>query len=138
MQLDYQHGTGHGVGYLLGVHEGPNQIRWRSTGGDAVLEPGMITSNEPGLYLTGQYGIRLENLLLCVSRGESSYGKFLGFEPLTLVPFDLDAVDSSQMTREEITLLNAYHELVLKTLSPHLTEEEGLWLSHATRPIAFS
>lgn len=138
MQLDYQHGTGHGVGYLLGVHEGPNQIRWRSTGGDAVLEPGMITSNEPGLYLTGQYGIRLENLLLCVSQGESSYGKFLGFEPLTLVPFDLDAVDSSQMTREEITLLNAYHELVLKTLSPYLTEEEGLWLSHATRPIALS
>ncbi|MDF2838623.1 MAG: Xaa-Pro aminopeptidase [Evtepia sp.] len=135
MKLDYNHGTGHGVGYLLNVHEGPNHFRWRNTAETAVLEAGMITSDEPGLYLEGQYGIRLENLLLCVPRGETQYGKFLGFEHLTLVPFDLDAVDSSQMNRQEIELLNTYHKMVFSTLSPHLTAEEATWLANATRPI---
>lgn len=135
MKLDYNHGTGHGVGYLLNVHEGPNHFRWRHTAETCVLEPGMITSDEPGLYLEGKYGIRLENLLLCVSRGETDYGKFLGFEPLTLVPFDLDAIERTQMSAHEIQLLNNYHKIVFGVLSPHLTTEEAIWLAHATRPI---
>lgn len=135
MKLDYNHGTGHGVGYLLNVHEGPNHFRWRNTAENAVFEVGMITSNEPALYLEGQYGIRLENLLLCVDRGASQYGQFLGFEPLTLVPFDLDAIDSTQMNPQEIALLNNYHKMVFSALSSYLTEKEAAWLSHATRAI---
>ncbi len=135
MQLDYQHGTGHGVGYLLSVHEGPNQIRWRATPGAACFEAGMITSNEPGLYLAGAYGIRLENLLLCVPRGESAYGRFLGFEDLTLVPFDREAIEVSQLTQEECALLNRYHEKVYQHLSPFLTKEENDWLSKQTCPL---
>lgn len=135
MQLDYQHGTGHGVGYLLSVHEGPNQIRWRATPGAASFEAGMITSNEPGLYLAGAYGIRLENLLLCVPRGESAYGRFLGFEALTLVPFDRDAMEVSQLTQEERSLLNRYHDMVYQSLSPFLTNEENDWLLSQTCPL---
>jgi Xaa-Pro aminopeptidase len=136
MKLDYNHGTGHGVGYLLNVHEGPNSIRWRYTAETAILEAGMITSDEPGLYLEGQYGIRLENLLLCVPRGETQYGRFLGFEHLTLVPFDLDAIDCTQMSQQEITLLNDYHKAVFEALSPHLSDKESVWLSHVTQPVS--
>lgn len=135
MQLDYQHGTGHGVGYLLSVHEGPNQIRWRATPGAAIFEAGMITSNEPGLYLEGEYGIRLENLLLCVPRGESRYGRFLGFEPLTLVPFDRDAIELAQLSPHERTLLNQYHASVFKQLLPYLNKEEAGWLHTITLPL---
>lgn len=133
--LDYNHGTGHGVGYLLSVHEGPNNIRWNSSPHDVPLEAGMITSNEPGAYLEGQYGIRLENLLLCVERSKSLYGSFLAFEPLTLVPFDLDAINPAEMTMEERMLLNRYHSLVRDTLAPHLSSEEASWLLYATRPL---
>ena len=135
MGLDYGHGTGHGVGYLLNVHEGPVAIRPRSTPNDIPLEVGMVISNEPGLYLEGRYGIRLENLLLCVPMGESTYGTFLGFEPLTLVPFDRDAVDPAQLTPQEALLLDAYHKTVLDLISPHLNPAERAWLEAATRPI---
>ncbi len=135
MGLDYGHGTGHGVGYLLNVHEGPIAIRLRSTPNDMPLETGMVISNEPGLYLEGRYGIRLENLLLCVSLEESTYGTFLGFEPLTLVPFDRDAIDPHQLTLPEAQLLDAYHNYVRETLSPLLNPAERAWLAAATRPI---
>ena len=133
--LDYNHGTGHGVGYLLSVHEGPQNIRYQSAGAPARMEPGMITSDEPGLYLPGKYGIRLENLLLCVERENGEFGQFLGFEVLTMCPFDLDAVEVSALTAEEKGLLNAYHRKVRETLSPYLTEAENVWLGQATREI---
>ena len=133
--LDYNHGTGHGVGYLLSVHEGPQNIRYQSAGVPARMEPGMITSDEPGLYLPGKYGIRLENLLLCVERENGEFGQFLGFEVLTMCPFDLDAVEVSALTAEEKGLLNAYHKKVRETLAPYLTEEENAWLGQTTREI---
>lgn len=133
--LDYNHGTGHGVGYLLNVHEGPQSIRYQTASGSAKLEPGMITSDEPGLYLEGKYGIRLENLVLCVERETNEYGTFLGFEPLTMCPFDLDAVAVEELTGEEKRLLNDYHALVRRNLTPCFDEEERAWLDEATRAI---
>lgn len=135
MGLDFRHGTGHGVGQVLSVHEGPNAIRHRSMPGDTPLLPGMITSNEPGFYLDGQYGIRLENLLLCVEAETTQFGRFLAFETLTLVPFDLDAVDPTQMSPDEIRLLDTYHAQVRETLSPYLNEAQAQWLVQATRPV---
>lgn len=129
MQLNYRHGTGHGVGYLLGVHEGPQQIHARASTNEVALAAGMLTSNEPGVYLEGEYGIRLENLLLCVPRGESSFGHFLGFEPLTLVPFARDAIDLTQLSAEELYQPNGYHQMVYAALSPLLSAEEAAWLS---------
>lgn len=133
--LDFNHGTGHGVGYLLSVHEGPQAIRWRSNGKEAPLVPGMITSDEPGVYFDGEYGIRLENLVLCVEKETTPMGTFLGFETLTLTPFDLDAVDPGQLTPKERDLLNAYHARVREAISPHLPPEEAAWLREATRPL---
>ena len=133
--LDYNHGTGHGVGHILSVHEGPQSIRWRSLGEDAPLEPGMITSDEPGFYLDGAYGIRLENLLLCVPRQQTGGGTFLGFETLTLTPFDLDAVDATMLSPRELALLNDYHACVYERIAPHLPPEEAAWLRQATRPL---
>lgn len=133
--LDYNHGTGHGVGYLLGVHEGPQSIRYQTTSGCAKLEPGMITSDEPGLYLEGKYGIRLENLVLCVERETNEYGTFLGFEPLTMCPFELSAIEEGGLSQQEKDLLNAYHETVYQTLSPYFDEEERAWLREATQAI---
>ena len=133
--LDFNHGTGHGVGYLLSVHEGPQNIRWRSTGKETPLAPGMITSDEPGVYFDGDYGIRLENLVLCVEQETTPFGTFLGFEPLTLTPFDLDAVDPDQLTPKERTLLNTYHARVREAIAPHLPPEEAAWLQAATHPI---
>lgn len=135
--LDYNHGTGHGVGYLLSVHEGPQNIRQKPIQGrNAPLLPGMVTSNEPGFYLDGQYGIRLENLMLCVERSTTPYGTFLGFETLTLTPFDLDAVEPALMSAEEKALLNTYHAKVYEAIAPHLPQEEAQWLKEATRPIS--
>lgn len=130
--LDYKHGTGHGVGYLLSVHEGPNNFRHASAGKDAVLEPGMILSDEPGLYLANRYGIRLENLLVCRELETSEYGRFFGFEPLTLVPFDRDAIDPAQLTPCERAWLNTYHAAVYESLSLHLEAAERSWLAEAT------
>ena len=134
--MDYNHGTGHGVGYLLSVHEGPQNIRYAVNPASSVkLQPGMITSNEPGLYMEGQYGIRLENLMLCVKKAENGYGSFLGFENLTMCPFELDAILPEEMTRQEKDTLNAYHKTVYETLAPWLDEEEKIWLKEATRAI---
>ena len=135
MGLDFNHGTGHGVGYLLSVHEGPQSIRWASLGQDAALLPGMVTSDEPGVYFDGDYGIRLENLMLCVRQDTTPFGTFLGFESLTLTPFDLDAVDPSLMSDEEKVLLNRYHAKVRDALTPLLPPEEAVWLQDATRPV---
>ncbi len=136
--LDYNHGTGHGVGYLLSVHEGPQNIRYRLSSGQGAgtpLEAGMITSDEPGIYLEENYGIRLENLLLCVEKERNTYGTFLGFETLTLCPFELEAIEPGCLTVEEKRLLNVYHEKVYQALSPYFTEEENVWLREATREI---
>ena len=135
--MDYNHGTGHGVGYLLNIHEGPQGFRWKSTGKneEAVLEPGMITSNEPGFYMEGKFGVRLENMIVCMEGETNSYGRFLYFDNLTMVPFDLDAVEVSMLTEREKQLLNDYHTLVRNTLTPLMTAEEGNWLRRATRHI---
>ncbi len=132
--LDFNHGTGHGVGYLLSVHEGPQRIRY-GCHADTPLEPGMITSNEPGLYLEGKYGIRLENLELCIKKEETEYGVFLGFEPLTMCPFELDAICAEELSEREKKLLNDYHETVYQTLSPWLDDAERAWLRSAARAI---
>ena len=102
---------------------------------NAVLEPGMITSDEPGLYLEGKYGIRTENLILCVEREKNEFGQFLGFEYLTFVPIDLDAVDERLMSERDMELLNEYHRQVYEKISLYLTEEEKAWLGKATAPV---
>lgn len=132
--LDYKSGTGHGVGYLLSVHEGPNYFRYNSKDSTA-LEAGMITTNEPGIYLENKYGIRIENELLCVDAGNSRFGDFLKFETLTIAPIDLDAVDINLLTNDEKEWLNEYHKNVYDVLSPLVTPEEREWLAKYTRMI---
>lgn len=134
---DYNHGTGHGVGYLLNVHEGPNSFRWKNLPGNLapVLEEGMITSDEPGYYLENEFGIRHENLVLCKKAEKTSFGQFMCFEPLTMVPFDLEGINPEEMTERERKLLNDYHQKVYTTISPYLDEEEKEWLKQATREI---
>lgn len=134
--LDYNHGTGHGVGYLLSVHEGPNNFRFRppvSKRSDCVLEEGMITSDEPGIYLEGKFGIRLENMIVCQKDMENSYGSFLCFDSLTLVPFDRSAIIAEELNTKEKEWLNKYHQKVFETISPYLTEEEACWLKEETQ-----
>lgn len=128
--LDYRCGTGHGVGYYLGVHEGPNAFRWRTNPKqmDAVLAPGMVTTDEPGVYVPGKYGIRTENMLLCKKQHQNEYGAFLEFEPLTLVPIDMDGIDLTLFSQKEKRLLSNYQKLVFDTISPYLTQEESNWL----------
>ncbi len=133
--LDYLHGTGHGVGYLLSVHEGPQAIRWRHTGNPCALEAGMIVSDEPGYYRAGAFGIRHENLLLVTPAGESEYGHFLAFSPLTLVPFDRDAIDPALLPGEDRSRLNAYHRQVFAALAPLFSGEELERLRDATAPL---
>ena len=137
LDLDYKHGTGHGVGFLLNVHEDPNHFRLhdRAGGLGAVQEPGMVTSDEPGVYLEGKYGVRLENLLLCQSGSANEYGQFLYFEPLTVVPFDRAAIDPAILSDRELGLLNDYHAKVYETVSPYLTDAEREWLAAETAPI---
>jgi len=138
MGCDYNHGTGHGVGYLLNVHESPNAFRYKilkEPGQNAVLEEGMITSDEPGIYLTGKYGIRLENLILCVKKEKNEFGQFMGFEPLTFVPFDRDAIDVGQMSQKELALLNDYHRQVYDKLEKYLCGEEKEWLADVCAPL---
>lgn len=136
--LDYNHGTGHGVGYLLNVHEGPQAIRHKMTPGrneSIAFKSGMITSNEPGLYFPHNYGIRLENLMLCIEKFRNEYGVFLGFEPLTLCPFEACAINVSQLSVEELKTLNDYHHLVYETLKPYLSREDKMWLECVTAPL---
>ena len=123
---NYLHGTGHGVGHFLNVHEGPQSIRMNYN--PAPLQPGMVTSNEPGIYKTGQYGIRIENLLLTVACKTTEWGEFYAFETLTLCPIDKKLIDGSLMNKDEIQWLNAYHRKVYETLKPFLTENEKEWL----------
>ena len=129
----YLHGTGHGVGHFLNVHEGPQNIRLNEN--PATLQPGMLTSNEPGLYITDKYGIRCENLVLTVPAFTTEFGNFYKFETVTLFPFDLKLFDTDIMSDDEIRWLNAYHKHVYDTLSPELNEEERAWLEHKTIPL---
>ncbi|MDE6566866.1 MAG: M24 family metallopeptidase, partial [Lachnospiraceae bacterium] len=135
--LDFNHGTGHGVGYLLSVHEGPQGIRQKEPGGrvGTVLEEGMVLSNEPGVYLSGEYGIRLENLMLCVQDRQTSWGDFMRFETLTMVPFDRDAILPECMGEEELRWLNEYHSEVYDKISPYLDQQEAEWLAEVTAPL---
>lgn len=132
--IDFNHGTGHGVGYLLNVHEGPNGFRMKQDAGGA-FEAGMVTSDEPGFYQEGQYGIRLENLILCKNAEATEYGQFLCFEPLTMVPFDPEAIDKAMLTSEDKELLNRYHRKVYEEIAEELAEEERAWLAKVTAPI---
>ncbi len=153
---DYRHGTGHGVGFLLNVHEGPQNINLKGAGGKMTesFREGMITSDEPGVYLDGHFGIRLENMMVCLEtsklkdnagksmafEGKSKeyaddYGPFFGFETLTMVPFDKRSIDPAYMSAQDIRLLNEYHEKVYNTVSPFLTEEEKNWLREETAAI---
>ncbi|HOO27556.1 MAG TPA: aminopeptidase P family protein, partial [Lachnospiraceae bacterium] len=135
--IDYRHGTGHGIGSFLNVHEGPQAFRFKINREhlQPPLQAGMITSDEPGIYIEGSHGIRLENELLCVKKEETEWGSFLGFETLTLVPFDLDAVLPKLMSEKEKILLNVYHANVFRTLCPHLTDSEKTWLAAHTHKI---
>lgn len=131
--LNYGHGTGHGVGYCLNVHEGPQRIS-AVAGNDpeSYLRPGMIVSDEPAIYREGMYGIRTENLLLCYEDEETEYGKFLGFETLSLCYIDKDLIDLSMLTPEEISWLNNYHAEVYEKIHPYLSPEVQLWLKEKT------
>lgn len=136
--IDYRCGTGHGNGYLLNVHEGPNSFRWRiqeNIPKAAVFEEGMITTDEPGVYEEGKYGIRIENELLCKKGIKNEYGQFMEFEIITYAPIDLDAVNAEEMTLNEKNILNEYHKKVYETISPYLTEDEREWLKYNTRKI---
>ena len=135
---DYNHGTGHGVGYFLNVHEGPNGFRWKAVPERrdcVVFEEGMITSDEPGFYEEGEFGIRHESLLLCKKDTVTDYGQFMRFEPLTMVPFDLDGIIPEMLDRSEKEVLNGYHRKVRETIAPYLEDEERDWLYQVTREI---
>ena len=137
--IDYRCGTGHGVGYLLSVHEGPNAFRWYKSptrNEDTVMEAGMVTTDEPGIYIEGSHGIRIENELVCKKLEMNEYGQFMGFEAITCAPIDLDAVIPEQMNCRQREWLNAYHAFVLEKLEPLMaSEDERAWLRHATRAI---
>lgn len=136
--LDYKCGTGHGVGYLLNVHEAPNGFRWKivpERKDSAIFEEGMVTTDEPGVYLEGEYGIRTENELVCYKAEKNEYGQFMKFETITYAPIDLDAIDPELLTKREKQLLNDYHHMVYEKLSPYLTEEEQKWLQVYTRAV---
>lgn len=138
MGIDYRCGTGHGVGHILNVHEGPNGFRWKivqERNDSGKLEAGMITTDEPGVYLEGAYGIRLENELICVKDEKNEYGQFMKFENITYVPMDLDAILPEEMTFSEKQELNEYHQMVYEKISPYLNEEERDWLKEYTRAV---
>ena len=133
--LNYLHGTGHGVGTYLNVHEGPHQIRmeWKP----APLVAGMTVTDEPGIYLAGKFGVRIENTLLVIPYKETEFGKFLQFESLTLCPIDKTPILVELLTQEELDWLNQYHQRVFDTLSPHLSDEETVWLREVCMPLSF-
>ena len=138
IDIDYQCGTGHGVGHVLSVHEGPHGIRWgRPLPGrpNAVLEEGMIVTNEPGVYMPHKLGIRIENELLVQKGTKNFYGQFMYFDDITLCPYERDAIDLSLLNEEEIRQINAYHAHVYEMLSPCLNEEECAWLRKETAPL---
>jgi Xaa-Pro aminopeptidase len=137
MNIDYKCGTGHGIGYILNVHEGPQNVRWRFTKEqkDVPLKEGMILSNEPGVYIEGSHGIRTENIMVVKKGVKNGDGQFMHFDSLTWVPLDLELIDASYMERKDIQRLNDYHRQVYEKISPLMTEEEALWLKEATREI---
>ena len=137
--LDYNHGTGHGVGFVLGVHEGPERVHWdvNRQKHHCVIEEGMIFSNEPGMYLAGKFGVRVENLVVVRKVEENEYGRFLALEPLTLVPYDRDAIDLTLLTSRDVELMNDYHEKVYAAISPYLAGDELAWLKEVTAPVTF-
>lgn len=134
--LDYKCGTGHGMGYLLNIHEPPTNFRWRYRVGDShQMEAGMILTDEPGVYIEGSHGIRLENELLVCMAEKNEYGQFMNFETITYIPFDLDGINPEIMNSDDIKYLNAYHKTVFEKISPYLNEEETEWLRKYTREI---
>ncbi|MDU5020625.1 MAG: aminopeptidase P family protein [Clostridiales bacterium] len=138
MGIDYKCGTGHGIGFLLNVHEAPNGFRWRiipDRFDSAVLEEGMVTTNEPGIYVEGSHGIRTENELVVRKAEKNEYGQFMEFEVVTFAPIDIDAIDVNDLNREEREYLNNYHKLVYKKISPYLEEDEAQWLKNYTKEI---
>ncbi len=135
--IDYKCGTGHGVGYILNVHEGPQGIRWRFTENqkEALLEAGMDVTNEPGVYIEGSHGIRTENVMVVRNGVKNADGQFMYFDTLTFVPIDLEAIDTKYLQPFQIDMLNRYHEQVYEKISPLLDGEEREWLREATRPV---
>lgn len=136
--IDYKCGTGHGVGYMLNVHEGPNGFRWKKVperNDGCIIEAGMVTTDEPGVYIEGSHGIRIENELVCVESEENEYGQFMGFETITLAPIDLDGIDVKWLDEKDRIRLNNYHRKVFDKVSPFLNEDEREWLGGYTREI---
>ena len=134
--LNYNHGTGHGVGYLLNIHEGPAGFRYKYRAGETEeIQEGMVITDEPGLYIEGSHGIRLENELLARKGVQNEYGQFLYFETITLIPFDLDAINPAILDEENKKLLNEYHKRVYEEIAPHLNEEEKAFLKKYTRAV---
>lgn len=131
--INYGHGTGHGVGAFLNVHEGPQSIRPNEN--PVTLEPGMIQSNEPGIYRAGKYGIRIENLIACQQEMDTEFGKFYGFETLTLCPIDTKPIALEMLTADEREWLNNYHKMVYEKISPLMEEEQKAWLKEKTKPL---
>ncbi len=137
IDMDYKCGTGHGVGYILNVHEGPQNMRWRFTDGmtEAVIEAGMDISNEPGIYVEGSHGIRIENIMVAENDVKNEYGQFMHFKTLTWVPIDMDAIDLSYMSEVQKKMLREYQQKVYEKVSPFLTAEEAEWLRRETRAV---
>ncbi len=137
IDIDYQCGTGHGVGYILNVHEGPQSLRWRFAQGmsEAVLEEGMDVTNEPGVYIPGSHGIRIENVMVVKKGVANEYGQFMHFETLTYAPIDLEAIEPGYLSDTQRGWLNEYHEEVYKKISPFLTQQEQEWLREVTKPV---
>ena len=130
---NFGHGTGHGIGFFLNVHEGPQEFRQNFN--SVPFQPGIINTNEPGLYREGMHGVRHENAMLCRAVGDNEFGSWLGFEPLTLCHFDTSCLELGLLTQAEKDWLNAYHRLVWETLSPRLEANVAAWLREKTRPV---
>ena len=136
--VDYKCGTGHGIGFVLNVHEGPNGFRWKvreDIDDTCILEEGMVTTNEPGVYVENSHGIRIENEIVVRKAEKNEYGQFMDFEVITFAPIDLDAIDESLILKDEKVYLNNYHKQVYDKISPYLNEEEKQWLKTYTREI---
>ena len=136
--VDYKCGTGHGIGFVLNVHEGPNGFRWKvreDIDDRCILEEGMVTTNEPGVYVENSHGIRIENEIVVRKAEKNEYGQFMDFEVITFAPIDLDAIDESLILKDEKVYLNNYHKQVYDKISPYLNEEEKQWLKTYTREI---
>ena len=136
--IDYKCGTGHGIGFVLNVHEGPNGFRWKvreDIDDTCILEEGMVTTNEPGVYVENSHGIRIENEIVVRKAEKNEYGQFMDFEVITFAPIDLDAIDESLILKDEKVYLNNYHKQVYDKISPYLNEEEKQWLKTYAREI---